>query len=58
MASPAWPPAPTAGAREPGVPQHTLYHTLACLNGEVNGLRIGEVRERLEKLGLTKRFES
>lgn len=34
------------------VPQHTLYHKLACLNGEVNGLKIEEVRKKLEELSL------
>lgn len=57
MASPELPPARTQGGGDSGAPQHTLYHTLACLNGEVNGLGIGEVRERLERLGLTKRYE-
>lgn len=34
------------------VPQHSLYHKMARLNGEVNGLKIEEVRKKLEEIGL------
>lgn len=37
-----------------GATQHTLYTQLARLNGEVNGLSLGEVRKRLEERGLSK----
>ena len=47
MASPEW----TPGVQ--GAPQHTLYHKLSCLNGEVNGLTVEQVRKRLQGLGLT-----
>lgn len=51
MASPEWTAVQQGGA---SVPQHALYHQLAGLNGEVNGLKIEEVQKRLEELGLTK----
>ena len=47
-----WPEAERQQQVSDGASRHPLYYKLSCLNGEVNGLTLEQVRRQLRELGL------